>query len=101
VQFDITIHHPHLASHPHPAKVLRNFTFFCFKPPFKDQSPLHKTQIPWLTTAWNKLFGRWDMKAKALPKAFKEGIDLSLQPKMENREEEENMNISDCVATLK
>jgi hypothetical protein len=30
VQFDITIHHPHLASHPHPAKVLRNFTFFVF-----------------------------------------------------------------------
>jgi hypothetical protein len=54
-----------------------------------------------LTTAWNKLFGRWDMKAKPLPKAFKEGIDLSLQPKMENREEEENVNISDCVATLK
>lgn len=49
----------------------------------------------------NTLFGRWDMKAKALPKAFKEGIDLSLQPKMENWEEEENINISDCVATLK
>jgi hypothetical protein len=58
VQFDITIHHPHL----------------------------------------DKLLGRWDMKAKTFPKAFKEGIDLSLQPKMENREEE-NINISDCVAT--
>jgi hypothetical protein len=48
-----------------------------------------------------ELFRRWDMKAKPLPKAFKEVIDLSLQPKMENREEEENVNISDCVATLK
>jgi hypothetical protein len=66
------------------------------------QRSISCAQIPWLTTAWNKLFGRWDMKAKALPKAFKEGIDLSLQPKMENREEEEeNINISDCVATLK
>jgi hypothetical protein len=39
-------------------------------------------------------------ESQNLAKSIEEGIDLSLQPSMENREEE-NINISDCVATLK